>query len=393
MRLKVGFVGFLLLVFAGTASAQITIPNVFTSGTTIKASEVNANFTAVGTGALNRTGGTMTGNLPFGSDNTNDIGASGATRPRRIYVGTEVVSPLFTGSISGTTGTFSGALQGLSLALGGAITGATTINASGTVTGGTFSGSGASLSSIPETALTDGAVYPRLAGTETVSGDWTFSHGTTPITVSTGTSAFQAVTGTTANFSSTVTGATFSGSGASLTSIPETAITDGSVLARVGSTETVSGSWTFSGTAPVAGSVSMKPLLDATFVDFLGDYDEFQIGNAYPSGQSVLALAPGSRPAYLNSANLIGTYQIEVVMRGTTGTMTGYACVVNISDASDTCLTGSEITASNPGVTGGIYRSSNITWTGTGYIWYGVKVKTSSASEGLAIMARLVRVG
>jgi hypothetical protein len=37
------------------------------------------------------TGGTLTGNLLFGADNTRDIGTSGATRPRNVYVGTSVV--------------------------------------------------------------------------------------------------------------------------------------------------------------------------------------------------------------------------------------------------------------------------------------------------------------
>ncbi|PJE68225.1 hypothetical protein COU94_03010, partial [Candidatus Shapirobacteria bacterium CG10_big_fil_rev_8_21_14_0_10_38_8] len=54
--------------------------------------------------------------------------------------------------------------------------------------------------------------------------------------------------------SATVTASTFSGSGASLTSIPETAITDGSLLARVGSTETIAGAWTFSAEPMLSGS-------------------------------------------------------------------------------------------------------------------------------------------
>jgi len=49
---------------------------------------------------LLRSGGTMTGNLLF-TDNTIDIGANGATRPRTIYVGTSVVAPLFTGALTG----------------------------------------------------------------------------------------------------------------------------------------------------------------------------------------------------------------------------------------------------------------------------------------------------
>ena len=43
-------------------------------------------------------GGTMTGNLLF-TDNTLDIGASGATRPRTLYVGTSIVVPTI-GSVS-----------------------------------------------------------------------------------------------------------------------------------------------------------------------------------------------------------------------------------------------------------------------------------------------------
>jgi len=45
--------------------------------------------------ALPLTGGTLTGDLLFSLDNTHDIGASGATRPRTIYVGTSVLAPLF----------------------------------------------------------------------------------------------------------------------------------------------------------------------------------------------------------------------------------------------------------------------------------------------------------
>jgi len=39
------------------------------------------------------TGGTLIGNLLFSTDNTRDIGASGATRPRTIYAGTSFVGP------------------------------------------------------------------------------------------------------------------------------------------------------------------------------------------------------------------------------------------------------------------------------------------------------------
>ena len=38
-------------------------------------------------------GGTLSGNLLFSADNTKDIGASGATRPRTMYLGTSLVAP------------------------------------------------------------------------------------------------------------------------------------------------------------------------------------------------------------------------------------------------------------------------------------------------------------
>ena len=53
--------------------------------------------------ALPLTGGTLTGNLLFSADNTYTIGATGATRPSAVHVGTG-------GVISAGVGTFSGVL-------------------------------------------------------------------------------------------------------------------------------------------------------------------------------------------------------------------------------------------------------------------------------------------
>lgn len=378
------------LAFPATVAAQITPPNTFVGGTTILASKVNENFAKFGD-ALNRTGGTMTGALLFSTDNTLDIGAAGATRPRRVYIGTEVVSPLFTGgAFSGTTGTFSGAVSGASLALTGAITGVTDLTASGTVTGGTFSGSGASLTSIPETAITDGAALARVGGTETITGAWTFSNAGTAITVSTGASSFQAVSGTTANFSSTVTGGTFSGSGASLTSIPETAITDGSVLARVGSTETVSGAWTFSTVPTIAGRNS-TPLVEMTHSTFGGDWREYVSGTGYPSGATYDKLVSGTGVVYVNTANLIGTYAIEGTCKVDTGTPTGYLALFDLDGGTpDTALTGSEVSGAMS-TTGVRLRSGAITFPASVSRTFGVKTKVSAGSIS-CFNIRLIRL-
>jgi hypothetical protein len=102
---------------------------------------------------LQLTGGTLTGNLLFSADNTRDIGASGATRPRDLFLGRNA-------TIGGTLGvTGATTLAGL---------GATTITASGlitaqasvSVTGGAITGSG----SVP-TGGTAGQVLTKNSAT------------------------------------------------------------------------------------------------------------------------------------------------------------------------------------------------------------------------------------
>lgn len=86
--LRLPLVAAALLLLQTSAAAQgIVIPNTFVNGTAADATQVNANFSALANNALNRTGGTMTGNLVFSTDNTLDIGASGATRPRDFFLG------------------------------------------------------------------------------------------------------------------------------------------------------------------------------------------------------------------------------------------------------------------------------------------------------------------
>ena len=62
------------------------------------------------------------------------------------------------------------------------------------------------------------------------------------------------IAGADSSIAGTLTATTFSGSGLSLTSIPESAITDGTILARLGANETISGTWTFSN--QITGSIS-----------------------------------------------------------------------------------------------------------------------------------------
>ncbi len=86
----------ILLGLSTPAFAQLgSVPYTFTPGTTIVSAEVNAMFSAIYSGALNRTGGTMTGTLTSqqitpASSATYDLGASG-TVFRSIYLGTSAV--------------------------------------------------------------------------------------------------------------------------------------------------------------------------------------------------------------------------------------------------------------------------------------------------------------
>jgi hypothetical protein len=159
--------------------------------------------------------------------------------------------------------------------------------------------SDAYISDVTEAKITDGAILARVAANETITGSWIFSG--TSITlefdetdaganerrwqifvqndawqlrtindagtlvenaisiVRTGLTPTLMTLGTSTTIAGTCSATTFSGSGASLTSIPETAITDGTILARVAASETISGLWAFTNTNPTlfSGSITL----------------------------------------------------------------------------------------------------------------------------------------
>jgi hypothetical protein len=130
------------IVLAGlvAGNAQVTIPYSFSSGSTISSTQVNSNFSTLGSNALNRTGGTMTGTLTSvavrpTSTNTYDLGTTGLKYKDGYFAGTLTTGPLvgttgtFSGAVSGTTGTFSGAVSGTTFT--GAGTGLTGVSLQG----------------------------------------------------------------------------------------------------------------------------------------------------------------------------------------------------------------------------------------------------------------------
>lgn len=80
----------LFLLWPVSVLAQITPTYTFAAGTIIDPDEANANF-ALLQNALDRRGGTMAGSFLFTPDNTYDIGASGASRPRDLFLGRNAV--------------------------------------------------------------------------------------------------------------------------------------------------------------------------------------------------------------------------------------------------------------------------------------------------------------
>lgn len=94
------------LAGAVPASAQITIPHSFTFGSIADESQVNANFTALGNSALNRTGGTITGNITVSAGITIDGADISAylTGGRVISTNTGATSATIGGGITAGTG-------------------------------------------------------------------------------------------------------------------------------------------------------------------------------------------------------------------------------------------------------------------------------------------------
>ena len=169
------------VTFDGTGNITVTAAAGTLTGTAVNATVVTSSLT---------TFGTLAGNLIF-TDNTYDIGASGATRPRTLYAGTSVVTPLLNNSgstitLRGVTYTLPAAdgTSGQVLQTNGSAVLSWAAASSGFVTGsgttGTipkFTGSAALGNSI----LTEATGVLTVGGTLVVTGA-SVTLGTTPAT-------------------------------------------------------------------------------------------------------------------------------------------------------------------------------------------------------------------
>jgi hypothetical protein len=203
MKKYVAMLLVMLLLFASTANAQLNLTYTsFQPGQTISSAQFTANFTAISSNALNRTGGTMTGTLTTqavvpSTTNTYDFGTD-ATRFRDGYISRD----LFVGDDLGVDGelTVAGAASFASVSVSGltctgcigasqlassgvtassygnattSVVGALTVDEDGRLT----SASTMSVSSfnIQESQIIDSTALARVADDETISGTWTFT--------------------------------------------------------------------------------------------------------------------------------------------------------------------------------------------------------------------------
>jgi fibronectin-binding autotransporter adhesin len=210
----------LVLATAAPAAAQVTGPPfVYTAGTVIDPDEMNTNFSTIYDNALNRFAGVMAGNLTWLPDATYDVGASGGSRMRDLFVGRDAAI-VRNATVGGTFG-----VTGLSTLASLSVTGNATVGGTLGVTGaGTFT-STLAINSTSASALDVAGGIQAGSGNVNVIG----TDGRIPAISST---YFASV------------------SGANLTGIPESAINDDALLARVAANETITGVWSWTHAAP-----------------------------------------------------------------------------------------------------------------------------------------------
>lgn len=196
MRLKALFIALAVVLFGNPLLAQFTVTHVFTPGTPILSSEVNANF-ALLSEAVNRKGGTVTGNISVNADITID----GIDLSDFLLAGGEIRAntagtagaPSFSRTGDTTTGIYFPAAGALGFALSGTermkldgngltVFGNNVLNSAGKIPGFTStyfaSLDGSAITNVPEANIIDGAILARVATDETITGSWTHALGT-----------------------------------------------------------------------------------------------------------------------------------------------------------------------------------------------------------------------
>jgi len=272
-----------------------------------------------------------------------------------IYAGNNLYVPnngSFGGTVSAATLTdtagvlISGGTLNATILTDGTLTiTAGNLNTSGTITAGALTdGAGASMSggTVTGITLTDGtATLTGGALSGATTGSFSTSLTTPLITNDSSNLTLQTTTSgniilnaagtielqSTTNVQGTLSATAFSGSGASLTNIPESAITDGTLLARVADNETITGSWTFRGNLSVLNTASSNTISIGDTLDTVNI-----VGNtmSLSSAQSISLAAYGAGGVQINGSIFsVDSVSISLAYPSGAGTIT-------IGDADDT---------------------------------------------------------
>ncbi len=291
-----------------TASNNVTLAS---DGTGTRTLNIGAGGT-LGSNAFNSTGylplagGTLTGALLF-TDNTYDIGASGATRPRTGYFGTSVITPSLTDSgLTATRVPFA--------STAGLLADASTLtfnSGTGALSATSFVGAGTSLTGIPYT----------ITGT---TGQITASAGTGNITISlpTALTSIDSVAAESATVLDLKGGAT-SGNVTIHTNATTLAATFAGANTSLAGTLTVAGNATFS--SSLSDVIKMANTVN---------------GNGANLNMTGPDSGATSRTGYLIWQPKTGTNQSEFYMYGTNGTIATFTSNLNATLAGNLTVSG-----------------------------------------------------
>lgn len=183
-------IALLLVVLTTPAQAQITVTNTFVAGDIVYAAQVNANFTDVGSNALNRTGGTITGNITVSAAVTIDgidigavLGGTGTPTFTSVTYTTFLKSTTALATPSALSATqataFASTVSGASIMGFGTTNDVSLMNRAGTVVLGV--GPNTTAVNIPGTLAVTGAVTGDTYNSQTISSAANFT-GTVGIT-------------------------------------------------------------------------------------------------------------------------------------------------------------------------------------------------------------------